>query len=539
MSFFVRFIVKIKSLLPRQKISNKLPYGRKRFFITVLIGFIFGASFIIFSNKAIKYTSTNQFCMSCHIHPHADDSWKISTHYDNKSGIIVNCVECHLPPPGTVRHLNAKVTTGIRDVYGKLFKDEAKINWEAKRQLSNAVKHTYQESCKGCHQNLFPRQISNEGLQAHLYYTNNESDLNCLNCHLHVGHYSEDSGHKMDFGYFKAEAEAAEIYSQAAVVKLFEQFTEYIPGTSVKFKMLPIPGGVFQMGSPDNEPGRLSNEGPVREVEVSPFFMAEIEVTWDMYMAFFRETASEGRSVQQTKPFSTDLPVDVDAISGPTPPWGNPDQGWGFGINPAITMTHHAAETFCKWLSVKTGKSYRLPTEAEWEFAARGGTTTPYFFLGNPAKYTQRTFWNRLFGADTTTINTYVIYAGNSQQRIQSPEIVAANPYGLKNMLGSVWEFCSDFYADDILQQYSGSDIIKNPTGPSFGTERVIRGGSFKSDAFDVRVARREQTRHDAWLQTDPQIPKSIWWYSDNNEVGFRVVLSWSENQYKSHLSKK
>jgi formylglycine-generating enzyme len=501
---------------------------KRRYKYLVLLGFILGATFIILSSKAIKYTSTDEFCMSCHVHPHAEDAWRLSTHYDNQSGIIVHCVQCHLPPPGTFNYLKAKAVTGARDVYAMVFKDTDKINWEAKRQLSAAVKHTFQESCQSCHQNLFPRQLSEEGMHAHLYYSNNQEQLNCLNCHLHVGHYSELEHKPMDIGLGAIVAPiAAVVFEDAFNIETFERFTETIPGTSVKFDMVPIPGGVFEIGSPPREPGRSSNEGPVRQVELSPFFMAEVEITWEMYMTFFRETASEGRTDQGA--FMADLSriTEVDAISGPTPPWGNPDQGWGWGQRPAITMTYYGAETFCRWLSLKTGKNYRLPTEAEWEYAARGGTTTPYFFEGNPRKFTTTRIWNRVFGADTTNINRYIIYEANSLMRTQPPDSVRANPFGLRNMLGNVWEFTSDYYADDAYAIYPEGQVIRNPQGPATGKERVIRGGSYKSDAFDVRSATRRPTQHDAWLITDPQIPKSIWWYSDQNEVGFRVVLDW------------
>ncbi|UCE08645.1 MAG: hypothetical protein JSW07_11740, partial [bacterium] len=70
-------------------------------------------------------------------------------------------------------------------------------------------------------------------------------------------------------------------------------------------------------------------------------------------------------------------------------------------------------------------------------------------------------------------------------------------------------------------------EIIIDPTGPETGTEHVIRGGSYKSDAINIRVADRDHTRYDAWMVTDPQMPKSLWWYSDNNDVGFRVVCEY------------
>ena len=518
LKFYVLFPITMK----------KFFFPAKRRYSTILFyGFILGAVFIILSAKMISYTSTDEFCMSCHVHPHAEDAWRLSTHYDNKSGIVVHCVQCHLPPPGTMKYLTAKAVTGARDVYAMVFKDTDQINWEAKRQLSQAVKHTYEESCKACHQNLFPMQISEEGLLAHLYYSDNEEELNCLNCHLHVGHYSDIPHEPMQIGDAAVLTEPSVIYEEAAIVESFEPFTETIPGTGVAFTMKPVPGGQFTIGSPANEPGRRENEGPTRSVEVSPFFMAEVEVTWDMYMTFFRETVSEGRTDLGSFIQAGVRYDDLDAISGPTPPWGSPDQGWGWGDRPAITMTYHGAEVFCEWLSLKTGKRYRLPTEAEWEFAARGNTSMPYFFEGNPKKLTRDRFWNRLFGVDTTYINTYVIYAENSWLRTQSPTKVAPNPFGLKNMLGNVWEYCSDYYAEEAYAMYPEGEIIKDPQGPSVGIERVIRGGSFNSDAYDVRAAVRRPTQHEAWLRTDPQIPKSIWWYSDTNEVGFRVVMDW------------
>ena len=163
-----------------------------------------------------------------------------------------------------------------------------------------------------------------------------------------------------------------------------------------------------------------------------------------------------------------------------------------------------------------------MPTEAEWEYAARGGTSTPYFFEGSPSDYTNEGFWNGIFGADTTAINGYAIYVNNSNNRSQDPIKVKPNPFGLKNMVGNVMEYCSDWYAEDAYAQLQ--DGVKDPKGPESGTERVVRGGAYTSDAADLRSASRGHTLHDDWLRTDPQNPKSIWWYSDIKGIGFRVV---------------
>jgi formylglycine-generating enzyme len=492
--------------------------GPKAWIWIMALGAFAALLFISTFNTVSTYTSTDTYCMSCHVHPWAEESWKLSPHHNNRTGVSVQCIDCHLPPKGE-GFLLAKAKHGSYDVYSYLFKDSTKRNWESKRLLENAKSFTYEKSCIKCHSNLFPATLSVNGSNAHLAYINakEEPKPNCINCHLNVGHFDRNAKHEHDTN-FGVDAAASQVkYESATKVEKFESFTEKIPGTTVAFDMVAIPEGTFNMGSPDNEPLRKGDEGPVRKVKVSKFWMGKIEVSWNEYLAFFQATASQGRTEGQVITNKK-----VDAITGPTPPWGAPDQGWGKGTRPAITMSWRAANTYCEWLTKVTGKKYRLPTEAEWEYACRGNTTTPYFFDGDPKKFTSKGILKKVFGPDTTNINSHIVYMENSSSKTKDPGSVKENPFGLKNMTGNIAEFCSDFYSPDAYK--TGAALVINPKGPESGQEHVIRGGSFKSDAKDVRSAARDFTKTQAWLSTDPQMPKSIWWYSDCIDNGFRVV---------------
>lgn len=500
----------------------------KKIFVWFLPGLIAGIVIMLGSGRVLDKTSTNEYCVSCHIHPAADASWKRSVHYDTKSGYRVGCVECHLPPKGDA-YLWAKATTGLRDLWSFYTKDSASFNWEDRSRLEAARHHVYENSCIKCHENLFPAELTKEGEDAHLYYKQAKKgpDLHCINCHLNAGHYMEGYTHGSNTTFGTVSSAPKEIFTEPATVTAFESFTELIPNSSVSFRMMAVPGGRFKLGSPSGEPFRRDDEGPVKDVELSPFFMAEIEVTWDEYLAFYTQTSAEGRTSDTEGIRSGDM-AETDAISGATPPYGQPDQGWGMGQRPAISFTYHGAETYCRWLSQVTGKTYRLPTEAEWEYACRGGTSTPYFFPGDPDKFEKTGLRAKLSKNDTALINSYIIYKANSSAKTQTSDKVKANPFGLKNMSGNVAEFCSDWYQSDTYSQYS-DDLIVDPQGPESGTEHVVRGGSFMDMAGNVRSAARSYTRTEDWLKTDPQIPKSIWWYSDCYHVGFRVVCEFDK----------
>ena len=484
--------------------------------------FVLGISFVFVFKWGLDYTSTNEFCESCHVHPQAFQSWRMGNHFDNKSGVVVACVDCHLPPSG-YPYLTAKASTGMRDVFAMVFKDTDKINWEMKSTREYAAKHVYKSGCLNCHQNLYPRTLSKKGSDAHLYYDQKADVLRCINCHLETGHFTKTKT-VSDFPVVSI-VKSANLYDYAAVIDTFQNFKEKIPGTIVDFEMIAIPGGKFTIGSPETESYRTENEGPQKEISLASFFIGKWEVSWIEYEAFLLETGVQGRSEDQYK--LLDQNEAIDAITGPTPPYGNPDQGWGKGKRPAITMTHFAARQYCEWLSEKTGKTYRLPTEAEWEYACRAGTQDVYFFEADPEQLSETRIWNKIFGLDTAQINLYAKYLLNSAGKTHPPQSVQENPFGLVHMLGNVREFCSDYYQPDIYSSYK--DQSENPSGPVSGDYYVIRGGSFKSTPEYLRIAARDFTQKERWQLTDPQIPKSLWWYSDCNDVGFRVVCEYEE----------
>ncbi len=511
--------------------SKRRNAGKRNLVFFILGGVVFYL-LAISVNVVSDKTSEDTYCMSCHVHAEADNAWKLSTHYDNPAGMAVHCVDCHLPPKGE-GFLFAKLKHGAKDIYSFWTKKPEEIDWEGKKEPAVAANFTYNASCVRCHTNLFPATLSDEGGDAHLYYQQNKASINCINCHITVGHFDEKRKHEHNKSFGLTETAEQRVFEHAAKVEKFENFTEFIPHTTVSFEMIAIPEGMFTIGSPKSESFHQPDEAPPQKVQISRFWMGEAEVSWDEFLAFYAQTATRGHASDVVTEDS------VDAISGPTAPWGAPDQGWGKGKRPAITMSFHAAEVYCEWLSKVTGKTYRLPTEAEWEYACRAGTGTPYFFAGDPGDYTSKGWKRVLISPTTEVISDYAIYALNSHSKTHEPSEVKPNPFGLLNMPGNVWEFCSDWYATDTYRLYEGTEPVKDPTGPSDGKEHVIRGGAFDSDAVELRSANRDQTHTDEWLVTDPQMPKSIWWYSDSKNVGFRVVCEPDNSWFGNSENKK
>jgi formylglycine-generating enzyme required for sulfatase activity len=289
-----------------------------------------------------------------------------------------------------------------------------------------------------------------------------------------------------------------------------KNYTETIPGTKVKFDMVAIPGGKFLMGSPPNEPGRKEDEGPQHPVELKPFWMAKCELTWDEFDAYWRGRPGKKEDVEPENP------KDADAVTRPTPAYADETFGLGREGNPLICVSHHTAMQYCRWLSLKTGKIYRLPTEAEWEWAARAGTTTAYYF-----------------GDDPKPLEEHAWFVLNSDDKPQPVGKKKANPWGLHDMYGNVAEFCLDHYnGKKDYAEYPTDRLtlqpVRKPTSARFS--HVVRGGSWLDEAPACRSAARLGSDK-SWLRLDPQRPQSIWWLTSAEHVGFRIVRPVEEQE--------
>jgi formylglycine-generating enzyme required for sulfatase activity len=239
-----------------------------------------------------------------------------------------------------------------------------------------------------------------------------------------------------------------------------------IPQTVVEFKLVKLPAGKITIKDKD---------GKDKEVAIKSIFIGQTEVTWNEYEIYYL--------AQDLPEHERDL-VKSDKLvirSRPSKPYEPPERGWGHDGSPAGSMFCREAKNYCKWLSKMTGHKYRLPTEAEWEYACRAG--------GPPLKPTK------------AQLNEIAWFADNSDDQTHPVAKKKPNAWGLYDMLGNVAEWVT--MLDD--------------------TEAVA-GGSFKDDAEDVHSAAREAYNNRIWQKKDPQSPQGRSWLSDGGFVGFRIV---------------
>jgi formylglycine-generating enzyme required for sulfatase activity len=314
-------------------------------------------------------------------------------------------------------------------------------------------------------------------------------------------------------------------------------YTETLPGSDVTFEMIPVPGGEFLLGSPDTESDRAADESPQVRIKVEPFWIARCEVTWAEYQSFMAlydafkklqllatnpdqqegdaSQAAERLKLIKSHAWNGEVEEEwgVDAVTTATPLYDSsftyeagdaPDQ-------PAVTMTQFAAKQYTKWLSGILSRDFRLPSEAEWEYAARAGSTTAYSF-----------------GDDAAQLGDYAWFDENADYQTHPVASKKPNAWGIHDMHGNVAEWTLDEYREET---YAG--LGKGPVAAAIAVcwptkvyPRAIRGGSWLDAAPILRSAARHQSDDEEWKFKDPQVPKSPWWYTEEpaTGVGMRIV---------------
>ncbi|MHA8051047.1 formylglycine-generating enzyme family protein [Aquirufa sp. ROCK-SH2] len=260
------------------------------------------------------------------------------------------------------------------------------------------------------------------------------------------------------------------LFATSLLAQKLSSYTQEIPKTDVKFDMVAIPAG---------EMNRQAIEG---------FWIGKTEVTYDEYQLFFEEERDPA-----PKP-----PVEgPDAVTRPSPPYIDFTLGMGkVGGFPANSMQQFAALMYCKWLYAKTNVFYRLPTEAEWEYA---------FQLG--AK-----------NASMTNLEEVAWYAENSGKKYAKVALKKPNALGIYDMLGNVSEWVLDHYQEKRSNLKPNEAVFIDKYA-----DAVVKGGNFHSEKKDLTWAYRIPA-DPIWNRRDPQIPKSKWWNADAPFVGFRIV---------------
>lgn len=257
-----------------------------------------------------------------------------------------------------------------------------------------------------------------------------------------------------------------------------------IPGTEVYFEMALV------------EKGKLEKESFT--IQIDSFWIGTKEVSFDEYILFQdleydNNTASAGIDYQ------------ADAVTRPTPPYEDFSKGMGRqGGYPAVSMTQQAAQLYCYWLYQKTGVFYRLPTEAEWEYACLKG--------------------NSDFKSEKD-LDDSAWYYENSFEKFHKTGLKSANQLGLYDMLGNVAEWTADYFlSENKYSQYLEDSTAINPwIVPQRRHPRTVKGGSYDDNPEDCTCKSRLKSKA-KWQARDPQIPKSKWWNPDSPFVGFRIV---------------
>jgi len=265
-----------------------------------------------------------------------------------------------------------------------------------------------------------------------------------------------------------------------------KNYSQNIPDSNFNIEMVSIPKGDIIIQN--------------NEISLSTFWISKFEITWGIYNLF---TDQDYQFKDLEFIFEGDT-IEVDGVSRPTTPYIDMSFGMGKDGYPAVNMTHFAASRFCEWLSIKTGYYYRLPTEAEWEYACRSGSV-----------------YNYSFGDNLDSLDDHAWYKNNSNEKYQKVGQKTPNKWGLYDMHGNVSEWVVDSYEPEIFKKRKKKkdpfvfNLDKYP--------KVYRGGSWLDESEYLKSSYRNFSDN-SLQRRDPQIPKSKWWNTDAPHIGFRIV---------------
>lgn len=250
----------------------------------------------------------------------------------------------------------------------------------------------------------------------------------------------------------RAEAALEASAAHATAAASDAPFTETIAGTALAIEMLPL-----RDGAPD----------------APPVWMSATEITWDLYDAFVFGLDEHGSEADRA----------ADALARPSKPYILMDRGFGHAGYPVISVNHTGAAAFCAWLTHKTGRPHRLPTEAEWERGCRAGSSGAW-----------------CTDDDAASLADYAWFKDNAERKTHPVRSKAPNAWGFFDMHGNAAEWCTSAHEDP-----------------------VVRGGSYRDSAQGLRADARVVAQK-AWNASDPQLPRSKWWLADGGFIGFRIV---------------
>jgi len=291
--------------------------------------------------------------------------------------------------------------------------------------------------------------------------------------------------------------------------KFMVPYVMTIPGTEVEIKMLPIAGGTFKMGSADANAS--DDVTPQVEVTVEPFWIGQYELNWEQYQCYM-ELDAAFKKMAKTGLRKVTTEDEVDAVTAPSALY-EPDITYEAGEEPdqpAASMTQFAAKQYTKWLSLISGQFYRLPYEAEWEYACRAGTTTKYYF-----------------GDDDEALKDHAWFYEVSDDERHVCGKLKPNPWGLYDMYGNVSEWVLDAYTENGFEAIAGKPLTVEQSfqKPTKVYPRLLRGGSWYSSAKFCNSTARLPTDDKLWKLEDPNYPKSPWWYTGEEGLGAGMRL--------------